>query len=300
MIAAFALLLLLLTGTSASKARREVHFKEASSAPTASKARWGSSSLLKLRGGTISRDVDPLYKKIEMMNRVSEATSLINNLKVPAALFAGQSLASAFAKLDNEDSPSPPRTLDDAYRVFVFIALFSELTVVFTATTLNWRLLGGGFDPVAVSAPALLMKYFDFEYLSMVVLFLGGIVSLTVANALRTSCFFGTGRWLSTVMFSVSAWLVFYFTAMFHHSIVSFDRGLLGLLPHLAKRAGQVLKPMLVNASFAIYVLVVAAGLRAVRKICEHHAYAAATAAGYVEPPRRERSQPSSTPPTAA
>lgn len=233
-----------------------------------------SSKLLDLRGGFLDRNIDPLYQKVEMVDRITEATSLLNNMKVPAALIAGQSLAAAFAKFDYKGSPYPPRQLEDAYRWLICSALFMELCVVFTATTMSWRLLGGGFDPIHKSAPALLMKYFDFEYLSVITLFLGGIICMVLAIALRTIAFFGSDRFISDAIAILSAWVAYYFVLMFHHSMVSFDDGLIGLIPHVAKRTLEVVQHLIFEGHvfFLSYSVAVYAIIKYIKNLCSKHA----------------------------
>lgn len=232
----------------------------------------GEEKILSIRAGSLTRFVDPSYTRVEMIDRVSQAMTLLNNVKVPAALIAGQSLGAAFAKFDYKRSPYPPQLLEDAYRWLICTALFAELCVVFTTTTMTWRLLGGGFDPVAKSAPALLMKYFDFEYLSVVTLFLGGIICMVLAISLRTVAFFGSDRVISDAISLLSAWVAYYFVALFHSSVVSFDNGLIGLLPHVFRRGLEVVKPMVSNYWFALYTAIVFATMRGIKKLCQTHA----------------------------
>ena len=62
------------------------------------------SSTIVLRGGFLDRNISPSYDKEEIVDRIAEATSLLNNMKVPAALIAGQSLSAAFTKFDYKNN----------------------------------------------------------------------------------------------------------------------------------------------------------------------------------------------------
>ena len=233
-----------------------------------------SSSLdktLRLRGGDLKRIVDPSFNKIEMLDRTGAAGGLVNNIKIPAALLFGQSLGAAFAKLDGKDGSHPPKSVELAYRILTFLALFSELVAVFTATILNWRILAGGFNAAEKSAPALLMKYFDFEYLSMITSFLGGMVSLVLANAIRTLVHFGAEHTISIVLVAMHLLLGAYLVHLFDCTIVSFDNGLIGLLPYLARRTGHVLLPLFTRLSFWIYAIVSGVTVYTVHEKMVHH-----------------------------
>ena len=232
----------------------------------------GLDKLIILRGGELKRYVDPNFTKIEMIDRTSSAGSLINNIKIPAALLFGQSLGAAFAKLDAKDGSLPPKSIELAYRILTFLALFSELVALFSATILNWRILAGGFDTTARSAPALLMKYFDYEYLSMIVSFLGGMISLVLANAIRTLVHFGAEHKISLFLVGINLFLGAYFVHLFDCTVISFDNGLVGLLPHLARRTMDVLVPLFTRLSFWLYVIISGATIYTVRELMLYHA----------------------------
>ena len=124
---------------------------------------------------------------------------------------------------------------------------------------------------VSSSAPALLVKYFDFEYLSMITSFLGGMISLVLANAIRTLVHFGVEHTISMVIVAMHLLLGAYFVHLFDCTIVSFDNGLIDLLPYLARRTAQVLLPLFTRLSIWIYVIVSGVAVYTVHENMVHY-----------------------------
>ena len=168
--------------------------------------------LLTIRGGTTSDTINSIYRK--------SAIDYFNNLRVPAAvlvsiimkeMFALQSTPpSGMRAWDAEngiDKSKRWRTLRYAYLLLMVLAFSLETNTIFVATQVLTQLatatghheelfnaqldedrIGGMFSmrrEVTSSMVDFLLKNFEFEYCTVRFHFFTGLLSFTVAQALR-------------------------------------------------------------------------------------------------------------------
>ena len=73
----------------------------------------------------------------------------------------------------------------NCYLLLMVLAFGMNLMVVFDSTDTGMRLGAGGFDPMATSVVALLVREFEKEYVSVRAQYLMGIIAFMAAQALR-------------------------------------------------------------------------------------------------------------------
>lgn len=143
--------------------------------------------LLYIRGGV--RIIDQAAEVI-LTNRVADAVEVLGLIKVPAALFAGASLSSLYIGDVKKACPE----LKLAYVTLTSLSFALHVCTVFCSSILSWRLMGGGFNGVAESAAALLVKYFELEYLAVGSFFFAGIICFFMANTVRAYIEYGNSK----------------------------------------------------------------------------------------------------------
>jgi hypothetical protein len=109
-------------------------------------------------------------------------------MRTPAALLAAGALKDAFVLIgsDKDEYASRKwRMLIRGYAMLMIVSFGCELSCVFKCTASGTRLLAGGFDPVGESVIAVLVREFEWEYVSVRAQFVTGLLCYAVAQALR-------------------------------------------------------------------------------------------------------------------
>lgn len=148
---------------------------------TAGQSIRGGAEVLTLKGVPTEKVVNIF------IDRTRDAGSLINNIKIPAVLFAGFSLSGIYRTFGHPCSP----VLRMAYLTLNSLSFSMHVSSVFLATLLSARLIGGGFDPVETSASNLLVKYFELSYTGTISSFFAGILLFFLSNTVCAYLTFG-------------------------------------------------------------------------------------------------------------
>ena len=112
-----------------------------------------------------------------------------NNLRTPAALIGGAALANAFAMAKLPDDKRFDswgwRFASKTYTMLMLFAFGLEFMTVFMATAAGVRVTGGGYNPMADTPVALLVREFELEYVTIRSQFFTGVLSFLLAQAIR-------------------------------------------------------------------------------------------------------------------
>lgn len=154
----------------------------------------------------------------EVANRIGDAVGIMGGIQVPAALFAGAALGTLYSPEIRNAHPQ----LRLSYLTLTSLAFTLQTCTVFISTIVSWRLVGGGFDPLAESGAKLLLKYFEISYLSAGAFFFGGILAFMLANTICAYINFGNSpeAHICSAMNSLSS---FYLLNAFDRAMVYFD-----------------------------------------------------------------------------
>lgn len=203
--------------------------------------------ILQLRGGLRELSFEGVK---ELANRRNDAQNLLNNIKVPASLFAGAALGGMYIN----EAKTAHKRLRMLFLVASNMALVCMMLTVFTSTVCFWRLMGDGYDPMAYTAADLLLKYFDYEYLSISVSFFFGLCFFLLSTILRVTITFGNS-YETAVLSALNLMVMFYMIRFYDHAIISKDDGLWGVITHLAERSLVVLPKIFINLEFAVFLV---------------------------------------------
>lgn len=148
-------------------------------------------SLLSLRGGDITNS-------IEDNDYLSPAIAYFINLRVPAAVLASIVMKEMFALQTTPPVCMIPwdeangiarsrawRTLRYAYLLLMVLAFSLELSTIFVATQVSTQLATATINSKAPSLVCFLVRDFELEYSAVRSHFVTGLLSFTVAQALR-------------------------------------------------------------------------------------------------------------------
>ena len=121
------------------------------------------------------------------------AISFFNNHRVPAALLAATAIKDAFVLQGRRDvsggvsaTTRSWRLVRYAYLLLMIMAFGMEISVIFMATHVGVQLgAAGGFDPVGTSLVQMLIREFEYEYVSVRAQFITGVMAFVAAQALR-------------------------------------------------------------------------------------------------------------------
>jgi hypothetical protein len=204
-------------------------------------------SLLKIRGGLRELNFPSVT---ELANRRNDAQNLLNNIKVPASLFAGAALGGMYIS----EAKTAHKRLRMLFLIASNMALVCMILTVFTSTICYWRLMGNGYDPMAYTAAELLLKYFDYEYLSISVSFFFGLCFFLSAVILRVAITFGNS-YETGVLSALNLMVMFYMIRFYDHAIISNDDGLWGVIKHLTERSLVVLPKIFINLEFVVFLV---------------------------------------------
>ena len=171
--------------------------------------------VLHIRAG--NEVTDEVIKKV-MVDRVGDAIGILGQIRVPSALFAAGSLTALY---EGDIKQAAPR-LKLAYVVLTALAFALHVAAVFCCTILSWRLRGADFDPVAESAAALLIRYFEYEYVAVGSFFFGGIFSFFLANTIRSFITFGNKR-EAHICSVINCLTSFFLLNFFDRAVVYYD-----------------------------------------------------------------------------
>lgn len=123
-----------------------------------------------------------------LANHAAAGAAFFNNMRTPAALLAAGALKDAFVLQGRDQGKYDKRGWKMLIRAYAILMVFSfglELSCVFKCTGSGTRLLGGGFDPMGESVIAMLVREFEWEYVSVRAQFVTGMLCFIMAQALR-------------------------------------------------------------------------------------------------------------------
>ena len=137
-----------------------------------------AASFLLAHVGQATAATQPSYV---MTNCAAGAAGFFGNVRIPAALLTGAALGQAWTTLDDRRG----KHLPVIFTALTIFAAACELSVVFFSTVASTKILGQTFDPMATSAIALLMREFEFAFVSCRVHFCLGLLAFVASLALR-------------------------------------------------------------------------------------------------------------------
>ena len=123
------------------------------------------------------------------------AVTLLNNVRVPAALLAGASLAQSLTLEKMDDEALKKSRVWTLYR-FIYVALLAwtftaNMSAIFIATHVGVRITAGSsFSPMATSAVALMLRDFELEFVWVRAAFATGLLSYLTAITMQLSFMF--------------------------------------------------------------------------------------------------------------
>ena len=122
---------------------------------------------------------------VALANHASAGASFFTNMRTPAALLAAGALKDAFVMQGDAKGDHRWRLLVSAYAFLMVVSFGMEMSTVFKCTVSSTRLLGGGYDPMAESVVAMLTREFEWEYVSVRMQFVTGVLAFLFAQSLR-------------------------------------------------------------------------------------------------------------------
>ena len=159
-----------------------------------------------------------------LTNCAAGAAGFFGNVRIPAALLTGAALGQLWTTLDDKRGKAIPV-------IFTILTAFSiacELSVVFFSTVASTKMMGNAFDPMATSALALLVREFEFAFVSCRVHFCTGLLCFVAALGLRAWTAFPGNLGNSVAMLLVA--IGFIMLNAFNNTVELYSFGLLGLI----------------------------------------------------------------------
>lgn len=139
-------------------------------------------------GVTLSTSTGANYIPFHFTDQTGNAVAFFNNMRTPAALLAGAALSNAFALQNLKEEQFNTRSwkrLRTAYVVLMTFTFAMELLSILLATSASNRALGGGFNPMAESCVAMILREFPEAAIEVQFNFITGMVSFVVAQSIR-------------------------------------------------------------------------------------------------------------------
>lgn len=125
-------------------------------------------------GGVAASAASPL------LDFTKEADAYFGNIRTPASLILGASLGALFTNANTTSQPQMTaleRTYTRFYNTCVFCSYLLSFTTLVFSTAVGVTLLHQDFDPKAVSAYQLLMREFEFEFITVRLSYLLSLVT---------------------------------------------------------------------------------------------------------------------------
>ena len=144
----------------------------------------------------------------------SEAAGLFGNVRIPAALFAGAAAGAAFALPLGVSEGSKVGLVKRLYALLMMGSLSSEIVAVVVSTLTLGALSTQDAPRSATSLRGYLGDYYDLEWISAKLHFLGGVLLFSVATGLRAwitiGCPIIARAALGIILSSTLLWLSFW------------------------------------------------------------------------------------------
>jgi len=126
------------------------------------------------------------------------AINFFNNLRVPAALLAASAIKDAFTLQDTPPAHQAAwdrehgitksrmwRSLRHLYLMLMVFAFALEVNTIFMSTQVSTQLATSRFDAEAESLVSFLVREFEYEYVTIRLQFVSGLLAYVVAQGLR-------------------------------------------------------------------------------------------------------------------
>lgn len=98
-------------------------------------------------------------------------SAYFNSMRLPATFMTTQALNALFKlkvnKEDEAENSEVTKLLVQMTQFFIMVAFLTAITSVVSGTAASVKMLHGGFDPVAPTPYDLLVRHFEFEFLSV-------------------------------------------------------------------------------------------------------------------------------------
>lgn len=210
--------------------------------------------LTALRGGAA-----PIKNVAALKDFTSDAAVYFGGIRTPATLLVGASLGALFAPGTTSELQSkslPERLCVRLYNSCVLLSFMLSLCTIVTSTAAGVSILHGNFDPVAESGYMLLMREFEFEFITARLSYLSSLVSFIVGVTSRTLVEFNLLRSEQreealVICFAMAA-LVTHLWSYINSTLYS-DQSLVGMAIHLCKIVFQ--RAMLEHRPLQIFSL---------------------------------------------
>lgn len=114
----------------------------------------------------------------------SDADGYFGAIRTPASLILGASLGALFTNINDRDEMAAKtkgeRQCTRLYNSCVLLSFMLSLCTVVFSTAAGVTIMHGGFDPMAKSAYDLMMKEFEFEFITTRLSYLSSLLSFIV------------------------------------------------------------------------------------------------------------------------
>lgn len=172
-----------------------------------------------------------------------EAVAFFNNLRVPAALVAAAAIKDAFVMQTAPEDIKKSRAwklLRNSYLLLQMLSFASALSCVFIATHAITQLQVTSINQMAATLGELMVREMEYEYVGVRMGFTTGLLSFTMANALRVRMALRRSAELS--------WCAMWFLISACASMLAYNNahtlsygGYVGLLGRWAELHGQLI-----------------------------------------------------------
>lgn len=197
---------------------------------------------------------------VALKDFTSVADGYFGGIRTPATLLVGASLGALFAPgttSELETKSRPERLCVRLYNSCVLLSFMLSLCTIVTSTAAGVSILHGNFDPLADSGYTLLMREFEFEFITARLSYLSSLLSFIVGVTSRTLVEFNLlhseqREEAFVICFGMAA-LVMHLWSFINSTLYS-DQSLMGMAVHLGKIVFQ--RALLEHRPLQIFSLV--------------------------------------------
>jgi len=168
-------------------------------------------------------------------DQAAAGSAFFFNIRTPAALLAAGALKDAFVLADSHRETGKWKALCNAYTLLMILSFGAELCSVFMATVAGNRLLAGSFNPMDASVIGMLIREFEWEYVSVRCQFVTGLLAYSLAQGLRVAKELRRDIYLARSAVCFMAFCTFQMLGFFNSHLVFF-----GGYPHMVGRYMQL------------------------------------------------------------